>query len=136
MGTAQLDAIKSRCPGARFWFAPLQRNGTRSPSRKVGASASKRDAFGAKENCLCAKNGRDTIVPLDEKRRAQSFQNAHPALNPVLGQFNSVAHSSLSNVSPDGQSWTLNTNMPNTGGTYGLLLHFTDADGLLTNGGL
>ena len=26
-------------PGALFWFAPLQRNSTRSPSRKVGASA-------------------------------------------------------------------------------------------------
>ena len=26
-------------PGALFWFAPLQRNRTRSPGRKVGASA-------------------------------------------------------------------------------------------------
>ena len=33
---------KIAVPGALFWFAPLQRNGTRSPSRKVGASASYR----------------------------------------------------------------------------------------------
>ena len=26
-------------PGALFWFAPLQRNRTRGPNRKVGASA-------------------------------------------------------------------------------------------------
>jgi len=26
-------------PGALFWFAPLQREGMRSPGRKVGASA-------------------------------------------------------------------------------------------------
>ena len=28
-----------RVLGALFWFAPLQRNRTRSPGRKVGASA-------------------------------------------------------------------------------------------------
>ena len=28
-----------RVPGALFWFAPLQRIHTRSPSRKAGASA-------------------------------------------------------------------------------------------------
>ena len=39
------DGVKFECylnlvPGALFWFAPLQRNRTRSPGRKVRASAS------------------------------------------------------------------------------------------------
>jgi len=48
------DDVKCECylllvPGALFWFAPLQRNRTRSPSRKVRASARSMSAFGPKQ---------------------------------------------------------------------------------------
>jgi hypothetical protein len=50
------DSVKSEwytnlVPGAWFWFAPLQRNGTRSPSRKVGASASSMSANDQSGHC-------------------------------------------------------------------------------------
>jgi hypothetical protein len=53
------DGVKFECylnlvPGALFWFAPLQRNRTRSPSRKVGASASSMSAIGPKQTSLVA----------------------------------------------------------------------------------
>ena len=57
------DGVKFECylnlvPGALFWFAPLQRNRTRSPSRKVGASASSMSAFGGKADIAIAANVR------------------------------------------------------------------------------
>jgi len=39
MTTANVAWYEIVVPGALFWFAPLQRKRTRSPSRKVGASA-------------------------------------------------------------------------------------------------
>jgi hypothetical protein len=53
------DGVKFECylnlvPGALFWFAPLQRNRTRSPSRKVGASASSMSAIGPKRTSIAA----------------------------------------------------------------------------------
>ena len=95
--------------------------------------------FGPGIITVCHLSGCDKIqaadAPLSGTVTIASGVLTNINLTTLFLSFDSVFNSSLSNVSSDGQSWTLDTFL-NFGGVSGAQLRFSDSNGILTAGTL